>query len=116
MRRKPESDIYNESGPALVGRAADNLIPRGLDRTALLTSLLSPVFNWPDAFFVKKIASLIFRPDRRFLPFTSFRSFSGPSLKLRQFFPDLTTKALHFALTCTLATAWEHPQPIASAP
>ena len=27
-------------------------------------SLLSPIFNWPDAFFVKKIASLIFRPDR----------------------------------------------------
>jgi hypothetical protein len=24
MRRKPESDIYNESGPALVGRAADH--------------------------------------------------------------------------------------------
>ena len=24
MRRKPESDIYNEFGPALVGRAADH--------------------------------------------------------------------------------------------
>jgi len=53
---------------------------RGLHQTALSSSLLSPIFSWPDAFFAKKIASLIFRPDRRFLPFTSFQRVSGPSL------------------------------------
>jgi hypothetical protein len=26
MRRKPESDIYNERGPALVGRTADRFL------------------------------------------------------------------------------------------
>jgi hypothetical protein len=53
-----------------------------LRHTALSISRLSPIFNSPDALPAMKIASLILRPDWRFLFLTSFHSLSLPSLSL----------------------------------
>src|SRR6202158_2965833 len=55
-------------------------MPRGLRQVALSISFLSPIVRRPDAFAVTKIASLIFRPERRFLAVTSFHSLRLPSL------------------------------------
>src|ERR1700733_3607245 len=55
-------------------------MPRGLHHVALSISFLSPIVRRPDAFNVTKIASLIFRPERRFLPLTSLQSLTRPSL------------------------------------
>ena len=55
-------------------------MPRGLRQAALSISFLSPMVRRPDAFAVTKIASLFFRPERRFLAFTSFQSRKRPSL------------------------------------
>lgn len=71
-----------------------NLIPRGFRHDALSISRLSPISNWPDAFFVRKIASLIFRPESRFLPLTSFHSFNGPSLSFGS--SSLISRRRHF--------------------
>ncbi len=49
---------------------------------ALSISFRSPMTRRPDALFATNIASLILRPDLRFLALTSFQSFSGPSLSL----------------------------------
>src|ERR1700730_19430396 len=57
-------------------------MPRGLRQIALSISFLSPISNWPDAFLARKIASLIFLPERRFLAFTSFQRRTRPSLSL----------------------------------
>src|ERR1700687_4189609 len=57
-------------------------MPRGLRHVALSISFLSPIVRRPDAFAVTKIASLIFRPERRFLALTSFQSLRRPSLRL----------------------------------
>src|ERR1700738_1562529 len=53
-------------------------MPRGLRQAALSISLLSPIVRCPDDFAVTKIASLIFRPERRFLALTSFQSLRRP--------------------------------------
>src|SRR3954447_2003083 len=42
-----------------------------------------------------------------------FPELHRPQLELRQFFPDLSAQALPFALSCALATARKHPEPIA---
>src|SRR5580692_1307930 len=55
-------------------------MPRGLRHVALSISFLSPIARLPDAFFAKNMASLIFRPDLRFLVLTSFQSLNRPSL------------------------------------
>jgi hypothetical protein len=55
-------------------------MPRGLRQIALSISFLSPIFRRPAAFAVTKIASLIIRPERRFLALTSFQSLRRPSL------------------------------------
>src|SRR5580692_9449399 len=55
-------------------------MPRGLRQVALSISFLSPIARLPVAFFAKKMASLIFRPDLRFLVLTSFQSLNRPSL------------------------------------
>src|SRR6267154_1718156 len=55
-------------------------MPRGLRQAALSISFLSPIVRRPAAFAVTKIASLIFRPERRFLALTSFQSLRRPSL------------------------------------
>src|SRR6266481_725985 len=55
-------------------------MPRGLRQVALSISFLSPIVRRPDTFAVTKIASLIFRPERRFLALTSFQSLRRPSL------------------------------------
>jgi len=55
-------------------------MPRGLRQIALSISCLSPIVRRPDAFAVTKIASLIFRPERRFFALTSFQSLRRPSL------------------------------------
>src|SRR6202140_5519496 len=55
-------------------------MPRGLRQIALSISFLSPIFRRPAAFAATKIASLIFRPERRFLALTSFQSLRRPSL------------------------------------
>jgi hypothetical protein len=55
-------------------------MPRGLRHVALSISFLSPIVRRPDAFAVTKIASFIFRPERRFLAVTSFQSLRLPSL------------------------------------
>src|ERR1700722_15623484 len=55
-------------------------MPRGLRHVALSISFLSPIARLPVAFFAKKMASLIFRPDLRFLALTSFQSLNRPSL------------------------------------
>src|SRR5258708_1786282 len=57
-------------------------MPRGLRHVALSISFLSPIVRRPDAPAVTKIASLIFRPERRFLALTSFQSRTRPSLSL----------------------------------
>jgi hypothetical protein len=71
-----------------------SLSPRGLHQAALSISFLSPILNRPDAFFAKKIASLIFRPDRGFFPVTSFQSFKGPSLSFGS--SSLISRRRHF--------------------
>jgi len=53
--------------------------PRGLRQPARSISRLSPIDSRPDAFFAMKIASLIFRPVRRFLAFTSLQSRTRPN-------------------------------------
>src|SRR5882762_7149796 len=53
-------------------------MPRGLRQVALSISFLSPIVRRPDTFAVTKIASLIFRPERRFLALTSFQSLRRP--------------------------------------
>src|ERR1700687_1245027 len=55
-------------------------MPRGLRHVALSISFLSPMARRPDAFFATNIASLIFRPDLRFLALISFQSLNRPSL------------------------------------
>src|SRR3979409_20706 len=55
-------------------------MPRGLRQIALSISFLSPIVRRPDVFAATKIASLIFRPERRFLALTSFQSLRRPSL------------------------------------
>src|SRR6202163_3878188 len=55
-------------------------MPRGLRQIALSISFLSPIVRRPDAFAAMKIASLIIRPERRFLVLTSFQSLRRPSL------------------------------------
>lgn len=55
-------------------------MPRGLRQIALSISFLSPIVRGPDVFLATKIASLIFRPERRFFDFTSFQRRTGPSL------------------------------------
>src|SRR5260370_21738205 len=55
-------------------------MPRGLRGGALSISFLAPIVRRPDAFAVTKIASLILRPERRFLAVTSFQSLRLPSL------------------------------------
>src|ERR1700716_2415298 len=55
-------------------------MPRGLLQVALSISCLSPIVRRPDAFAATKIASLIFRPERRFLALTSFQSLRRPIL------------------------------------
>src|SRR6202046_5972974 len=72
--RKSLSLTYREVGVSL--------IPRGLPQIALSISFLSPIFNSPDAFLAKKIASLILLPERRFLAFTSFHRRTWPTLSL----------------------------------
>src|ERR1700692_363379 len=57
-------------------------MPRGLRHVALSISFLSPIARLPDALFAKNMASLIFRPDLRFLALTSFQSLSRPILSL----------------------------------
>src|ERR1700687_1706333 len=57
-------------------------MPRGFRQVALSISFLSPIVRRPAAFAVTKIASLIFRPERRFLALTSFQSLTRPSLSL----------------------------------
>jgi hypothetical protein len=55
-------------------------MPKGLRQVALSISRLSPIARWPDALSARKMASLIFLPERRFFAFTSFQSLSRPSL------------------------------------
>src|SRR5260221_10649436 len=55
-------------------------MPRGLRQVALSICFVSPMFRGPAAFAATKIASLIFRPERRFLALTSFQSLTRPSL------------------------------------
>jgi Copper binding proteins, plastocyanin/azurin family len=55
-------------------------MPRGLRQVALSISFLSPMSRRPDAFLATNIASLIFRPDLRFLALTSFQSLNRPNL------------------------------------
>ena len=55
-------------------------MPRGLRQAALSIACLSPIARRPDAFVVTKIASFIFRPERRFLALTSLHSLRRPSL------------------------------------
>src|ERR1700680_3710354 len=55
-------------------------MPRGLRQVTLSISCLSPIVRRPDAFAVTKIASHIFRPERRFLAVTSIQSLRLPSL------------------------------------
>jgi hypothetical protein len=45
-------------------------------------SFLSPIFNVPVAFLTTKIASLIFRPERRFFAVTFFQRRTRPNLSL----------------------------------
>lgn len=55
-------------------------MPRGLLHLALSISFLSPMVRRPDAFFATNMASLILRPDLRFLVLTSFQSLNRPNL------------------------------------
>jgi hypothetical protein len=55
-------------------------MPRGLHHVALSISFLSPMARRPDAFFATNMASLILRPDLRFLDLTSFHSRNPPNL------------------------------------
>ena len=55
-------------------------MPRGLRQAALSISFLSPMARRPDVFLATNIASLIFRPDLRFLALTSFQSLNRPNL------------------------------------
>ena len=57
-------------------------MPRGLRHMALSISFLSPMARRPDAFFATNMASLMFRPDLRFLALTSFQSLNRLSLSL----------------------------------
>ena len=57
-----------------------SLIPRGLRHTARSISFVSPMVRFAVAFEATKIASLILRPERRFLDFTSFQRRIRPSL------------------------------------
>lgn len=71
---KSWSRMYREVGVSLM--------PRGLRHTARSISRLSPIVNSPDTLPAMNIASLILRPDSRFLFLTSFQSLSRPSLRL----------------------------------
>src|SRR3977135_3154942 len=57
-------------------------MPWGLHQVALSISFLSPILRRTAAFDATKMASLIFRPERRFLALTSFHSRTRPSLRL----------------------------------
>src|SRR3954468_15894268 len=71
-------------------------MPCGFRQAALSISLLSPIFKRPDTFLARKIASLIFRPDRRFLAFF-LPELRRPTLSLGQLFSNLGTKTLSLA-------------------
>jgi hypothetical protein len=62
-----------------------------------------------------KIASLIFLPDRRFFAFTSFQSFTGPSLSFGSSSLISPAKAFPLGLAYAPAAAGKHPQPVAAA-
>src|SRR6266404_6834433 len=88
-------------------------MPRGLRQVALSISFLSPIVRRPAAFAATKIASLIFRPERRFLALTSFQSLRRPSLSfgssslisLRRQSLSLSRSALTFGHRRLLARA-----------
>jgi hypothetical protein len=69
-------------------------MPRGFRHAALSISCLSPIVSRPPAFVAMKIASLIFRPERRFLPITSFHSLIFPTLSLGS--SSLISRRRHF--------------------
>src|SRR5437660_2551064 len=54
-------------------------MPRGLCQAARSISFLSPIASLPLALLAMKIASLILRPERLFLAFTSFQRLIRPS-------------------------------------
>src|SRR5260370_31355245 len=71
-------------------------MPRGLRQIALSISFLSPIVRRPDAFAATKIASLIFRPERRFLVLTSFPRLRRPSFSFgKPSLISLLTQALY---------------------
>jgi hypothetical protein len=83
----PTGDIRNERGrqlrrPYYFGKSLSltyrdvgvSRMPRGLRHIALSISFLSPIVRGPDVFLATKIASLMFLPERRFLPMTYFES------------------------------------------
>src|SRR5260221_4963669 len=90
-------------------------MPRGLRQAALSISFLSPIFRRPAAFAVTKIASLIFRPERRFLALTSFQSLMRPKFEFREFFFDLPAQAIFGAFSRALAATGKHPKTVALA-
>jgi hypothetical protein len=57
-------------------------MPCGFRQMARSISFLSPILRSPEVLLARKIASLIIRPERRFLAVTSFQSFRRPIFKL----------------------------------
>src|SRR5450755_3196771 len=87
-------------------------MPRGLRQVALSISFLSPIVRRPDALGVTKIASLIFRPERRFLAVTSFQSLRRPSLSFGSS-SLISLRRQSLSLSRALAPSGKHPKPVA---
>src|SRR5258708_5723942 len=88
-------------------------MPRGLRQIALSISFLSPIIRRPAAFAVTKIASLIFRPERRFLGFNFLPKPNASKFEFREFFFDLPVQAIFSTFSRALAAPGKHPKAVA---
>jgi hypothetical protein len=84
-------------------------INRSLRHVALSISFLSPMARRPDAFFAMNIASLILRPDLRFLALTSFQSLNRPNLSLGSSSRISRPQAIFWRFAPTPTTSRKHP-------
>jgi hypothetical protein len=83
-------------------------MPRGLYHVVLSISFLSPIASGPVAFSATNIASLILRPDLRFLARTSFQSLNRPNLSLGSSCRSRRKHSL-FRFMPAFTASWKHP-------
>jgi hypothetical protein len=80
-----------------------------LHHVALSISFLSPIARGPDAFSATNIASLILRPDLRFLGSDLFPEPQPSQLEFRKLLPNFSPQAIFFRFAPALTASRKHP-------